>query len=125
MANWRVFFAVAAAFNFLAGIPLAIAPAEMAASLGVPVPDDLMYHRFTGLLVACFGGIYALLASDPMRYRPVLWTGVIGKAGVVVLFTEAFLGGRVPLQAYAVSVGDLAFVIGFLVFLLTTAKKAA
>jgi hypothetical protein len=125
MSGWRLFFTVAAIFNFAAGLPLAIAPAEMAASLGVPVPDDLMYHRFTGLLVACFGGVYALLASDPMRYRPVLWTGVIGKAGVVALFTEAFLGGRVPFQAYAVSVGDLAFVIGFLVFLLTTGKKAA
>jgi hypothetical protein len=125
MSGWRLFFAVAAGFNFLAGLPLLIAPAEMAASLGVPVPDDLMYHRFTGLLVACFGGVYALLASDPMRYRPVLWTGVIGKAGVVALFTEAFLGARVPFQAYAVSLGDLAFVIGFLIFLLTTGKKTA
>ena len=122
--NWRVFFAVAAAFNFLAGLPLLIAPAEMAASLGVAVPDDLMYHRFTGLLVACFGGVYALLATDPMRYRPVVWTGVIGKAGVVALFTDAYLGGRVPIQAYAVSLGDLAFVIGFLVFLLSSGKRA-
>ncbi len=123
--SWRIFFIVAAVFNFVAGIPLTIAPAEMAASLGLPVPDDLMYHRFTGLLVACFGGVYALMASDPMRYRPVLWTGVIGKAGVVIMFTEAFLGGRVPFQAYAVSLGDLAFVIGFVAFLLMPVKKPA
>jgi hypothetical protein len=76
-----------------------------------------MYHRFTGLLVACFGGLYALIASDPMRYRPSVWLGVIGKAGVVVLFTQAWLAGRVPFAAYAVSLGDLAFIAGFLLFL--------
>ncbi len=124
MTGWRVFFWVAMAFNFLAGLPLLIAPAEMQASLGVAVPDDLLFHRFTGLLVVCFGALYAFVALDLTRYRPLVWLGVVGKAGVVALFTEAWMAGRVPFQAYAISLGDLAFVVGFLVFLLTTGKKA-
>ena len=123
--NWRAFFAVAAAFNFAAGLPLLFVPAEMVGTLGIAVADDLMFHRLTGLLVACFGGVYALIASDPTHYRPMVWLGVIGKAGVVLLFTEAWLAGRIPFAAYAISLGDLAFAVGFLAFLLTAGKKAA
>jgi hypothetical protein len=125
MSGWRLFFWVAMAFNFVAGLPLLIAPAEMQASLGVAAPDDLLFHRFTGLLVVCFGVVYAFVAQDLMRYRPLVWLGVVGKAGVVALFTEAWLAGRVPFQAYAISLGDLAFVVGFLVFLLTSRTKVA
>jgi hypothetical protein len=125
MTGWRLFFWAAAIFNFLAGFPLLIAPGEMQASLGVAVPDDLMFHRMTGLLVVCFGVVYAFVAQDLMRYRPLVWLGVVGKAGVVVLFTEAWMSGRVPFQAYAISLGDALFVVGFLIFLAATAKKAA
>lgn len=125
MSSWKVFFIAAAAFNFLAGLPLLIAPAEMQAALGVTPPDDLLFHRFTGLLVACFGVVYAFVAQDLMRYRPLVWLGVVGKAGVVALFTEAWLAGRVPSQAFAVSLGDLAFVAGFLLFLFVTGRKTA
>jgi hypothetical protein len=124
MTGWRLFFWVAMAFNFAAGLPLLIAPAEMQASLGVAAPDDLLFHRFTGLLVVCFGVVYAFIAQDLMRYRPLVWLGVIGKSGVVALFTEAWMAGRVPFQSYAISLGDAAFVVGFLVFLLSTGKKA-
>lgn len=125
MSGWKVFFIVAAAFNFLAGLPLLIAPAEMQASLGVTPPDDLLFHRFTGLLVVCFGVVYAFLAHDLMRYRPLVWLGVVGKGGVVALFTEAWLAGRVPFQSFALSLGDLAFAFGFLLFLFVTGRRAA
>lgn len=125
MSGWRLFFIVAAIFNFLAGGPLLIAPAEMLAAQGVTAPDDLLFHRFTGLLVVCFGVVYFFVAQDLMRYRPLVWLGVVGKAGVVALFTEAWMAGRVPFQAYAVSLGDALFVAGFLMFLAVTAKKAA
>jgi hypothetical protein len=125
MSGWRLLFGAAAIFNFLAGLPLLIAPAEMLVSLGLTPPVDLLFHRFTGLLVVCFGVVYLFVAQDLMRYRPLVWLGVAGKAGVVVLFTEAWIGGRVPFQAYAVSLGDLAFIVGFLIFLLMTRRKAA
>ena len=119
MTGWRLFFWVATAFNFVAGLPLLIAPGAMLASVGVSVPDDLLFHRFTGLLVVCFGILYAFVASDAVRFRPLVWLGVVGKAGVVALFTEAYVSGRVPFPAYAVSLGDLAFIAGFLIFLLS------
>ena len=125
MSGWRLFFMVAGIFNLAVGLPLLIAPAETQASLGVAVPDDLMFHRFTGLLVVCFGAVYFFVAQDLMRYRPLVWLGVVGKAGVVVVFTEAWMAGRVPFQAYVLALGDALFVVGFLIFLTATARRAA
>ncbi len=124
MAGWRWFFWVATVFNFVAGLPLLLAPGAMMTSLGVEVPPDLLFHRFTGLLVVCFGGLYALVAQDAVRFRPLVWLGIVGKAGVVALFTEAYMNGRVPFSLYAVSLGDLAFIAGFAGFLWATRPRA-
>lgn len=118
-ARWRAFFGLAAAFNFAVGTPLLIAPGAMAATLGMAVPDDVLFHRFTGLLVVCFGLAYAFVARDPQRNRAIVWTGIVGKAGVVALYAQAWLAGAVPFQAFAVSLGDVAFVAGFVAFLIS------
>lgn len=122
--SWRLFFLVALIFNLLAGLPLLLAPNMMLSSLGTDVPPDLLFHRFTGLLVVCFGGLYALVAQDVVRFRPLVWLGIVGKAGVVALFTEAYVNGRVPFSLYAISLGDVAFIVGFVAFLLTTGRRA-
>ncbi len=122
--SWRLFFWVALVFNLLAGLPLLLAPNLMLTSLGTDVPADLLFHRFTGLLVVCFGGLYALVAQDAVRFRPLVWLGIVGKAGVVALFTEAYLNGRVPFSLYAISLGDVAFIAGFVAFLMMTGRRA-
>lgn len=122
--NWRLFFWLATVFNLLAGLPLLLAPDTMLTTLNVAAPADLLFHRFTGLLVVCFGGLYALVAQDGVRFRPLVWLGIIGKAGVVALFTEAYTSGRVPFSLYAISLGDVAFIVGFVAFLLSTRKHA-
>ena len=122
--SWRLFFWVALVFNLLAGLPLLLAPNLMLTSLGTAVPVDLLFHRFTGLLVVCFGGLYALVAQDAVRFRPLVWLGIVGKAGVVALFTEAYLNGRVPFSLYAISLGDVAFIAGFVAFLMMTGRRA-
>jgi hypothetical protein len=115
---WRAFFAVAAAFNFAVGIPLLLIPATMLGLLNLPMPEDLLFHQVSGLLVACFGVSYAFAARDPERNRDIVWTGVIGKASVVALLGQGWLQGSVPFSLFALSMGDLAFAAGFLVFLL-------
>lgn len=124
MTGWRLFFGAAAAFNFAAGLPFFLMPGAMLASLGQPVPSDLLFHNVTGLLVVCFGIGYAFVAHEPERNRTIVWIGTIGKAGVVLLFTRAWLAGTLPFAAFAISLGDLAFVAGFLLFLLTNRSAA-
>lgn len=117
--GWRVFFWAAALFNFAAGLPLLLAPDVMLSSLNMPVPADLLYHRMTGLLVANFGLLYGFVATDPTRYRHTVWLGVLGKSGVILLIAQAWLQGAMPFSAFSVSLGDLVFTLGFVVFLMT------
>ena len=121
---WHIFFIAATLFNIAAGLPLLAAPDAMAQSLNMPVPDDLLYHRFTGLLILAFGGFYAAMAYDQERFGPLLWLGAAGKAGVILLMGEAYVSGRVPFAAFAVSLGDVLFVVGFLAFLVLPRKPA-
>ncbi len=124
MSGWRLFFTVAAIFNFAAGLPLLIAPEAMASTLGIAIPADPLFHRMTGLLVVCFGVMYGFVARDLERYLPLVWLGVAGKGGVVALLTQAWVAGILPLPAYAVALGDLAFTAGFVLFLVS-GKRAA
>lgn len=115
--GWRVFFIAAAFYNFAAGLPLLLAPEMILAQMGGAVPEELLYHRVAGLLILCFGALYAMVARDPARFGPTVWLGVLGKAGVIVLVAGAYLAGRVPFDGFAVALGDLMFVVGFVWFL--------
>ena len=119
MSAWRTFFAVATAFSFVVALPFLAAPDVVLAAFNIPVPGDLLFHRFTGFLVLCFGIGYGFVARDPQRNRAIVWIGLIGKTGVVMLFAQAWLSGALPFAAFAVSFGDIVFAIGFAVFLIT------
>jgi hypothetical protein len=120
---WRRVFLVAALFNFAAGLPALLAPAQALAAFGLPSLPDHLFVRTTGLLVASYGIGYWLVSRRP-RLREIVWLGVIGKLGVVVLFTWAWRQGSLPTRAFAVGMGDLLFAAVFLLFLATTPREA-
>lgn len=104
-ALWRPFFGLAAAYNLvIGGAGLAHAAA--------PVND-----RIVGLLVACFGIVYALVGWRPDRFGPVLWAGIAGKLGIVTLLLPAVIAGAAPAGTGVILGGDALFTAGFLVFL--------
>jgi hypothetical protein len=74
--------------------------------------------RLVGLLVACFGLIYAMTARDPLRFAPVLWVGVLGKLGVIALVLPEVLSGQAVPGTGPVLAGDALFAAGFIAFLL-------
>jgi hypothetical protein len=123
--NWRILFWVAAAFNLAAGLPLLLTPGFMLQTLEVAPPPDLAFHRMCGLLVVCFGVIYAMIARDLARYRPLVSVAVVGKAGVFAIFAYAWTQGLAPPRALGVALGDLAFGLAFLAFLLTSKPARA
>ncbi|MFL0355733.1 hypothetical protein ACI5KX_04575 [Erythrobacter sp. GH1-10] len=102
---WRGFFWAAATFNFVVGL------------LGMVGPSPSVDGRIIGLLVFCFGIIYALVARDPLRFAPALWAGIIGKAGVVGLLGPAALGPNGNPLVTGILAIDAIFAIGFLAFL--------
>jgi hypothetical protein len=120
---WRRVFLVAALFNFAAGVPALLAPAQALAAFGLPPLPDHLFVRATGLLVASYGVGYWLV-SRRLGLREIVWLGVVGKLGVVVLFTWAWGQGSLPTRAFAVGMGDLLFAAVFLVFLATNPREA-
>ncbi|MFN2098815.1 hypothetical protein [Altererythrobacter sp. MF3-039] len=102
MKFWRIFMFAAAAFNLLIGVG------------GLLDPAATVEGRMTGLLVACFGVVYALVATDIARYRPMLWAGVIGKFGAVALLGPEVAAGAYPAFVGPILVGDAIFATAFL-----------
>ncbi|QYJ07013.1 hypothetical protein [Qipengyuania flava] len=104
--GWRIFFWLAAAFNFLIGIG-----SFLEATWG----SD---QSIGAVLIIGFGIIYALVARDPVRFGATLIAGLFGKGMVVAMLgpTHWFGGGDPALGA--IVAGDLLFAIGFAIFLL-------
>jgi hypothetical protein len=103
--HWPIILWAAAAYNFLIGVPgLFAAGADETA-------------RVVSLLVCCFGLLYAMIARDPARLGPALWSGVAGKVGVVAIMVPGVLSGKLPAAMGAVLAGDALFTLAFLVFL--------
>lgn len=80
----RQLFICAALFNLLAGLPFLLVPGPAAELLGLPLnPTALLFIHITMGLVVLFGGVYWLIARDPVRYRPFISLGVVLKNLVV------------------------------------------
>jgi hypothetical protein len=107
---WRPFFILAALYNLVIG-------GAGLANASAPVND-----RIVGLLVACFGIVYALVGRDAARFGPVLWAGIVGKLGIVALLLPDVLAGRAAAGTGVILAGDALFTFGFLVFLLGRRK---
>lgn len=104
--GWRLFFWLAAIFNFVIGL------------IGMFSATSTVDARVIGLLVACFGIIYALVARDPRRFAPALWAGLVGKIGVVTLLGPVAFAPGGDLIVAGVLTCDAIFALGFLIFVL-------
>lgn len=103
---WRAFFWAAAVFNLLIGF---------GAFLDAPWASP---QSINGVLIFCFGIIYALVARDPQRFGPTLIAGIVGKAMVVLMLGPPNWFGDGEVTIGAIVAGDLFFTIGFVTFLL-------
>jgi hypothetical protein len=106
-----VLLASAASYNLLIGLPGVV--------MGATVNE-----RIVSLLVACFGLVYAICASDPRRYAPMLWAGITGKVGIIALLWRDIADGTAPSATLPILAGDALFTIGFVALLLALRRQA-
>jgi hypothetical protein len=59
-----------------------------------------------------------MIARDVARFRPVLWTGVIGKLGVIALMAPLVASGAQPAFVGGLLFGNAIFTLAFLAILL-------
>lgn len=111
--RWRWFFYAAATYNAVIG------------GAGLANSAALVNDRIVGLLVVCFGIVYAMVGREPARFGPMLWAGIVGKAGIVALLLPDVLGGSAAPGTGVILAGDALFTIGFLIFLLRRPSSPA
>lgn len=117
MTGWRIVFGLAAVFNIAVG-------AAMLAQLSPLAPPGLTTTT-AALLIIMFGVGYAMVARNPLAHRGIALLGLIGKAMMPVASWLHVQAGDAPMQAFYLSLGDLAFAALFLVFLLQTRARPA
>lgn len=103
--RWAWFFFAGAAFNAVIG----------ASGL---ITGELVNDRIVGLLVLCFGIVYAMVGQNPARFAPMLLAGIVGKAGVVALLLPDVLAGRGQTGLGVILAGDALFMAGFILYLM-------
>lgn len=124
MRLWNIVFALAAAFNFLVGLPLLLAPVAFYTALHQPAPSDLLSVQTSALLISVFGVGYAMVARDPPRNRAIVWLGLLGKAPLPLMVWLQVQAGKAPMSAFQLTLGDLLFAVLFVVFLIRTPRPA-
>jgi hypothetical protein len=81
------------------------------------------YYGLIGVVLV-FQLFYLLVATDPLRYRPVMLLGALGKATFAITVCVLFGLGRVSVLWLGFAAFDSTWVILFLIAYARTAKKA-
>lgn len=112
----RTIYLSAALFNWLVGLGLLFALAQLAPLLQLgPVPAVArMFVDLFAVLVCGFGVAYYLLAIDFERYRVLAGLGAVAKLAVVVVVLCYYLAGHIAWPLLALSGGDLVYALIFI-----------
>jgi hypothetical protein len=106
----RALFLCAACFNWLAGLPLLVATTPVSRIMGLDVnPTAVLFIQLTAGVIVVFGGAYAMVARDPVRYRAYIPLGLILKVYVVAVVYGWWLSGGIPWPLPALAAGDIVF----------------
>jgi hypothetical protein len=118
--NARRLFGIAALFNFGVGGALLLARPLVTALLrfDAVTGTNLMTFYLAAGLITLFGYAYLLVARDPVRYRPYISLGLLGKLIAIVIAVSTWLGGYAPATVPELAIGDVIFVGLFIRYLL-------
>jgi hypothetical protein len=116
-ARWL--FGSAAVFNLaVAGALLFLRPAIAPLLKLDPIEgSNAVTLNLTACFVGLFGYAFALVAFDPVKYRPIIRLGAIGKLLAVACVAGPWLMGIIPAVLPAFIMADLVYALLFIAFL--------
>lgn len=103
-ARW--IFAIAAIWGIAIVAPLYFLEAWIGANMPPAIARPELFYGFVGAVLV-YQLLYALIATDPIRYRPVMLIGVLAKLSFFIACLMLFIQGRISDQVMASVVPDL------------------
>jgi hypothetical protein len=118
-------FGVAAAANLAVGAALLFLRDWLTPLLDLaPISGtNIWFADLTGALVALFGVVYALIARDPVTYRPTIWIFAVGKVLAFACAAIPWLQGEISARLPMLIGGDLVFAALFVDYLRRTRAR--
>lgn len=112
----RPLFSIAALFNFLVGVPMLVAYSTFARLLQLEGPPTVWFH-IAAAIVVIFGFAYWSIARDPVKFRPYVMLGIVGKLAFVAIIYGHWLAGNISGRGAVLVTGDLIFALLFIAYL--------
>ena len=87
---------IAALYNAVWGAWVILWPNAMFHWLGMAEPRYPMIWQCVGMVVGAYAIGYAIAASDPVRWWPLVLVGLVGKIAGPIGFVQTALAGELP-----------------------------
>src|SRR4051812_14390218 len=108
----RRVFLVAAIYGSVVTTPMFFLERRIGIDSPPPITHPEFYYGFASLVIA-WQVMFVLVASDPIRYRPVMLVGIIEKLSFAIPVPILFAMGRVSSGILAFSMIDAAWAVLF------------
>ncbi|CAN7314092.1 hypothetical protein LJR071_001605 [Pseudomonas sp. LjRoot71] len=106
----RILFGSGALFNLMAGLSILFAGPLFGRLIGMePLPGQGFFEQATGFAIVLFGWMYWLVGQAPVKYRPYIMIGIIGKLGTVTLAFFNYWTGMLNLPLPLLTLVDLIY----------------
>jgi hypothetical protein len=121
-ARWV--FRVAGIYGLLVVGPQYFLEAKTGQDYPPPITHPEFYYGFVGVVVA-FQVVFLVIATDPVRYRPMMIAAVLEKAGFAIAVPILYLQHRVPGLVLGFSLIDAVWGVLFAVAYVRTSDATA
>ena len=126
VSGWRAFFLVAALYDVVLGAAFVVAGEPILSAIGMPMPPHIAFIQLAAIFIFVQGLSYALVFLDPPGNLGIVRVGVAYKAAYAGLAVWYLVIGILPSLFFVPwALIDLAFLVGFVLFLRSASRPTA
>ena len=119
----KLIFRVAAVWAILALTPILFFPNRIGNPVPRPLTEPEYFHGFLALSLL-FALLYLVIATNPIRYRPVMWIGILQKFVYPLAIFGLLSTHRAPPTKSFYAGVEFLFGLLFILALIKTPKEA-